>query len=319
MSDAPDVPDAPDAAGDPASRAPGGPRAGALGDPAADRPGDPGCPNAAQAAEWDGPAGAHRTRHAAVFDAETRPHNERFRAATGVGRGDRVLDIGCGTGQSTRDAARAAVAGSALGIDLSAQMLEHARRVSSEEGLTNVGFQQADAQVHRFPAGGFDVAISRFGSMFFDDPVAAFGNIGQALRPGGRLVLMVWQAREHNAWSTTIREAVAGDADLPPPPGTGPHPFSLGDPAVTGGILTAAGFTEVGFADVREPVYYGPDAAVALDVVRGLRSTKDLLAGMDAAAAENALDRLRATLAAHQTDAGVLFDARTWIITARRP
>jgi len=88
---------------------------------------------------------------------------------------------------------------------------------------------------------------------------------------------------------------------------------------VTGGILTAAGFTEVGFADVREPVYYGPDAAVALDVVRGLRSTKDLLAGMDAAAAENALDRLRATLAAHQTGAGVLFDARTWIITARRP
>ena len=150
------------------------------------------CANAAQAAEWDGPAGAHRTRHAAVFDAEARPHNERFRAAAGVGHGDRVLDIGCGTGQSTRDAARAAVAGSALGIDLSAQMLEHARRVSSEQGLTNVSFQQADAQVHRFPAGGFDVAISRFGSMFFDDPVAAFGNIGQALRPGGRLVLMVW-------------------------------------------------------------------------------------------------------------------------------
>ncbi len=104
-----------------------------------------------------------------------------------------------------------------------------------------------------------------------------------------------------------------------PPPATGPHPFSLGDPAVAGGILAAAGFTEVGFTDVHEPVYYGPDAAVALDVVRGLRSTKDLLAGMDAAAAENALDRLRATLAAHQTEAGVLFDARTWIITARRP
>ncbi len=114
-------------------------------------------------------------------------------------------------------------------------------------------------------------------------------------------------------------QVVAGDADLPPPPATGPHPFSLGDPAVAGGILAAAGFTEVGFTDVREPVYYGPDAAVALDVVRGLRGTKDLLAGMDAAAAESALDRLRATIAAHQTDAGVLFDARSWIITARRP
>src|SRR5262249_56055688 len=75
------------------------------------------CANAAQAAEWDGPAGAHRTRHAAVFDAETRPHNERFRAAAGVAPGDRVLDVGCGTGQTTREAARAAVAGRALGVD----------------------------------------------------------------------------------------------------------------------------------------------------------------------------------------------------------
>ena len=274
------------------------------------------CANAEQAAEWDGPAGAHRTRYAAVFDAETRPHNERFRVATGVAPGDQVLDVGCGTGQSTRDAARAAVAGSALGIDLSAEMLEHARRVSREEGLGNVGFEQADAQVHAFPAASFDVAISRFGCMFFADPAAAFGNIASALRPGGRLVLMVWQARERNAWSTTIRAAIAGDADLPPPPA--PGPFSLGDPAVAGGILAAAGFTEVGFTDVAEPVYYGPDAEVALGVVRGLRSTKDLLAGMDAAQAQGALDRLRATLAAHQTGAGVYFGARTWIITARR-
>ena len=273
--------------------------------------------NVEQAVEWDGPAGAHRTKHAGVFDAEARPHNERFRAATGVAPRDRVLDIGCGTGQSTRDAARAAVTGSALGIDLSAQVLEHARRVSRGEGLTNIGFEQADAQVHAFPAGGFDVAISRFGSMFFDDPVAAFGNIGHALRPGGRLVLMVWQARERNAWSTKIREAIAGDAELPP--STGPHPFSLSDPAVAGGILTAAGFAEISFTDVHEPVYYGPDATVALDVVSGLRSTRDLVAGMDAGQAENALNRLRATLAAHQTSEGVLFDARAWIIAAHRP
>jgi SAM-dependent methyltransferase len=272
--------------------------------------------NAAQAAEWDGPAGAHRTRYAAVFDAETRPHNERFRTATGVAPGDHVLDIGCGTGQSTRDAARAAVAGSALGIDLSAEMLEHARRASREEGLANVSFVQADAQVHAFPAGGFDVAVSRFGCMFFADPVAAFGNIAAALRPGGRLVLIVWQARERNAWSTTIRAALTGDADLPPPAAAGP--FSLADPAVAGGILAAAGFTAISFTDVAEPVYYGPDAGVALGVVRGLRSTKDLLAGLDAAQAQAALDRLRGTLAAHQTGAGVYFSARSWIIAARR-
>ena len=280
--------------------------------------GDRACANAAQAAEWDGPAGAHRTRHAAVFDAETRPHNERFRAATAVAPGDRVLDIGCGTGQTTRDAARAAVGGSALGIDLSAQMLEHARRLSREEGLANVGFLQADAQVHRFPAASFEVGISRFGTMFFADPVAAFGNIGRALAPGGRLVLMVWQARDRNEWSMAIRAAIAGDAPVPPPPADGQHPFSLAEPAVAGGILTAAGFDEISFTDVREPVFYGPDPAVALDVVRGLRSTRDLLAGMPAAETGRALDRLRATLAAHQAADGVFFDARSWIIAARR-
>jgi SAM-dependent methyltransferase len=276
------------------------------------------CANAAQAAEWDGPAGAHRTRHAAVFDAETRPHNERFRTAADVAARDRVLDIGCGTGQTTRDAARAAVAGSALGIDLSAQMLDHARRLSREEGLANVSFLQADAQVHRFPAASFDVGISRFGTMFFADPVAAFGNIGDALVPGGRLVLMAWQARDRNEWTTAIREALAGDNLLPPPPTDGPHPFSLADPAVAEGILTAAGFAAISFTDVREPVYYGPDPAVAFDVVRGLRSTRDLLAGLDAGEAERALDRLRVTLAAHRAAGGVFFDARSWIIAARR-
>jgi SAM-dependent methyltransferase len=273
--------------------------------------------NAEQAAEWDGPAGAHRTRHAAVFDAEARPHNERLRAAAGITPRDHVLDVGCGTGQTTRDAARAAAEGSALGIDLSAQMLEHARRISREEGLPNVSFEQADAQVHPFPVAGFDVAISRFGSMFFADPVAAFGNIGHALRPGGRLVLMVWQARERNEWTTAIRQAVAGEMAVPPPPAGGP--FSLADQAAAGGILGAAGFTEISFTDVHEPVYYGSDATVALDVVSGLRSTKDLLASMDAVQSGKALDRLRAVLAAHQTGEGVFFDARAWIIAARHP
>jgi SAM-dependent methyltransferase len=284
----------------------------------AERQGTQACANAAQAAEWDGPAGAHRTRHAAVFDAETRPHNERFRAAAGVAPRDSVLDVGCGTGQTTRDAARAAVAGRALGIDLSAQMLDPARRLSREEGLANVGFLQADAQVYRFPPGSFGVGISRFGTMFFADPVAAFSNIGRALSPGGRLVLMVWQARERNQWSTAIRDALTGDNPVPPPPADGPHPFSLADPDVAGGILTAAGFTEISFTDVHEPVYYGPDPAVAFDVVRGLRSTRDLLAGLEAVEAERALDRLRATLAAHQAPGGVFFGARTWIIAARR-
>jgi SAM-dependent methyltransferase len=247
------------------------------------------------------------------YDAELRLHNELFRVAASVGSSDRVLDIGCGTGQSTREAARAAVAGSAVGVDVSAPMLERARQLSDDEGLANITFQHADAQVHRFPPTRFDLCISRFGTMFFADPVAAFTNIGSALRPAARLVLLVWQERDRNEWATAIRETLTGAAATP----SGPNAFSLADPTVTEDILAAAGFAEVSFTDVHEPVYYGPDSATALDAVLRLLKYGDLLADLDAAAAEQARTRLRATLDAHHTDGGVYFDSRAWIVTAR--
>ncbi|HET6735682.1 class I SAM-dependent methyltransferase [Mycobacterium sp.] len=248
------------------------------------------------------------------YDAELRLHNERFRAAARVGSRDRVLDIGCGTGQSTREAARTAVHGSALGVDVSAPMLERARQVSDEQGLTNITYQQADAQVHRFPPTSFDLCISRFGTMFFADLVAAFTNIGRALRPEARLVMLVWHERDRNEWATAIRETLTAAAA----PTSGPNAFSLADPTATEGILTAAGFADVSFTDVHEPVYYGPDGAAAFDAVLHQLKFKDLLADLDAEEAEQARTRLRATLDAHTTDGGVYFDSRAWIVTARR-
>ena len=161
--------------------------------------------NAAQA------AGEHRIAYADLFEAEVRPHTERFRAAAGVRPRDRVLDIGCGTGPSTRYAARAAATGSVLGVDISEPVLEYARQVSRQEGLRNVTYQQADAQVHRFRPARFDLGISEFGVMFFADPVSAFANIGRALRPGGRLALLVWQGQDSNEWSSAVRQALAGE------------------------------------------------------------------------------------------------------------
>jgi SAM-dependent methyltransferase len=248
------------------------------------------------------------------YDAELRRHNELFRAAARVGSHDRVLDVGCGTGQSTREAAHAAATGSAVGVDLSAPMLERARQLSDAEGLANVTYQQADAQVHRFPPARFDLCISRFGTMFFADPVAAFANIGRALRPAARLVLLVWQDRDRNEWATAIRRALTAASATP----RGPDPFSLADPTVTEGILAAAGFAEVSFTDVQEPVYYGPDSAAALDAVLRLGGFKDLLSDLDTGAAAQARTRLRATLDAHHADGGVYFGSRAWIVTARR-
>jgi SAM-dependent methyltransferase len=225
-----------------------------------------------------------------------------------------VLDVGCGTGQSTREAARAAVTGSAVGVDLSAPMLERARQLSDDQGLANITYQQADAQVHRFPPTRFDLCISRFGTMFFADPVAAFTNIGRALRPGARLVLLVWQERDRNEWATAIRRTLTAASAAP----GGPDPFSLAVPTVTEGILAAAGFAEVSFTDVHEPVYYGLDSATAFDAVLRLLKFDDLLATLDAATAAEARTRLRTTLDAHNTDGGVYFDSRAWIVTARR-
>lgn len=247
------------------------------------------------------------------YDAELRRHNEHLRAAAGIGVRERVLDIGCGAGLTTREAARAAREGSALGIDVSAELLGIARRRSAEEGLRNVRFEQGDAQTHAFPAACFDVCISRFGAMFFADPALAFANIARALRPGARLAWMVWQAPERNEWAIVIREALA-----PGSVASAGAAFSLGDRAVATRLLAGAGFASIGFAEVREPVFYGADVDAAHEAVTDLGFAQEALAGASASAARDADRRLRDLLDAHLTPDGVLFDSRAWIVTAVR-
>jgi SAM-dependent methyltransferase len=252
------------------------------------------------------------------YDAELRRHNEALRQACGVQPRDHVLDIGCGTGQATRQAARAAWRGGALGVDISAPAIERARELARAEGPGNVTFEHADAQARRFPPGRFDLAVSRFGTMFFDDPGAAFANIGGALRPAGRLVMMTWQARESNEWDVTIRRALAGPGGAADAASGGPDPFSLADPPSVREVLEAAGFAGVTFTDVREPVYYGPDVAAALEWARGFTCTGEALKRLDPGDAARAVGRLREALAAHQDDDGVWFSSRAWIVAARR-
>jgi SAM-dependent methyltransferase len=248
------------------------------------------------------------------YDAELRAHHEHLRAAYGITAGEQVVDIGCGTGLTTREAARAAAPGGVVGVDVSERMLARARELTAADRLDNVRYELGDAQVHRFDPAGFDVAISRFGTMFFSDPAAAFANIAAALRPGGRLVLLVWQRREHNDWMRAF-DAALGDAARPPQPGL--DAFSLGDAEATAGILERAGFDGLHFEDVREPVLYGHDLDAALAIVRGFSSSA--LASLNDDEAARAVERLRETLAAHHSDErGVALDSRSWLITARR-
>lgn len=254
------------------------------------------------------------------YDSELRAHNERLRAAVAgaVNPGHNVLDIGCGAGQSARDAARAAAPGRVLGIDLSTPLLERARTLAVAERLDNVTFEHGDAQLHPFAAGHYDLAISRFGVMFFSDPLVAFGNIARALRRRAQLVLLVWQSRRSNHWMTAIDRALHGPAS-PPMPAPAEDPFSLGDQAFTRGLLERAGFHGIRFVDVREPVFYGRDSAAAVEFVCGFQSTREALARLSPAESARALERLRDTLEDHRSaDAGVVFDSRAWLITANR-
>jgi SAM-dependent methyltransferase len=251
------------------------------------------------------------------YDAELRRHHDVLRRAYGVQPADHVLDIGCGTGQATRDAARAASDGTALGVDVSAPAVDRARELAGAEQIGNVAFEQADAQVHPFAPMQFDVAISRFGTMFFDDAAAAFGNIRAAMRPAGRLVMMVWQAHERNEWAVAIDEALgAADAASQLPPR--PDPFSLADPQAVTKLLEAAGFAGVAFTEVREPVFYGATVSDALDWVHGFTSTAQAMARLDSASAVRAERRLRSMLRSRLREDGVWFESRAWIVTAHR-
>ncbi|NUU23922.1 MAG: methyltransferase domain-containing protein [Streptomycetaceae bacterium] len=271
--------------------------------------------NTEQADAWNGYEGTHWADNADRYNAVNGGLNGPLLEAADIGRDDRVLDIGCGTGLLTRLAARRAARGRAFGLDLSAPMLARARAAAAEQGVANVAFEQGDAQVHPFPAAGFDVAVSRAGVMFFADPVAAFANIRGALRPGGRLAF------------TSLR----GLADLGPvlapldaytAPDLGPSldgSWSLSDPDMVHTVLTEAGFTGVLVEPLDVPQVWGRDAADAAAFLCAwgpVRRHLDRLPAPDAAQARTAI---AAALRRHEHPGAVHLHGAAWRVTATRP
>ena len=274
--------------------------------------------NVEQASAWNGHEGEQWAEHADRYESASRRQWQRFLDAGLIASDDVVLDIGCGTGKSTRDAAHIASQGSVMGVDLSAVMLERARERSKADGLANVTFEQGDAQVHPFAENAFDLAMSCFGAMFFGDPVAAFTNIGRGVRPGGQLALLAWRELGRNEWLLAIREALAVGRQLPVPPLDAPTPFSLADPDRVRGILGAAGYDEIAFAPVDEPIEFGTDADDAYAFMRTIGIVQGLTQDLDEASRVTAFAELQKTVAAHETADGVLFGTSAWLITARR-
>lgn len=181
--------------------------------------------------------------------------------------------------------------------------------------MANATFEQADAQIHPFEPGAYDVAISRTAAMFFGDHVAAFTNIGHALRTGGRLALVTWQPLPGNEWIREISGALAAGRDLPaPPPDAGP--FSLSDPDRVRALLTAAGFADVELDATSAGMWFGNDADDAHRFVLGLMGW--MLEGLDDPDRARAVEALHDTMTAHETPDGVLFESAAWTIQATR-
>jgi SAM-dependent methyltransferase len=273
--------------------------------------------NRQHAEAWNGPEGVHWARNAGRYDTMARGINEPLLAAAGIDERDRVLDIGCGTGCLTRLAARRASGGRVLGVDISAPMLAGARAAAVEEGVANVSFEQGDAQVYPFPAAAFDLAVSRGGVMFFDDQVAAFANIGRALRPGGRLVFAGPQPGGSAGDHARAFAALAPLMRAPSPAARGMG--SLTDPARIEAVLAGAGFGDVSIAGVDVPCVWGRDAEDAVSFYFSTGPVAVNLSGVDEATVARLRDEVRRSLREFETPEGVSVRGAIWVVSAVHP
>jgi SAM-dependent methyltransferase len=274
--------------------------------------------NAAAFAAWNGADGDYWAANAETFDASLARYGQAFCDASRIAPSDRVLDIGCGNGQSTLDAARLATHGRVVGIDLSARMLDVASRRASAEQMTNVEFLHADAQIHPFEPASFDAAVSHTGAMFFGDPAAAFGNVARALRAGAPLTLLVWQAPPANDWFLELSRILAAGRQLPTPGAGAPGPFSLADPDHSRALLEVSGFGNISIDGLHEPMWFGNTADDAVRFVTGLGAFAALLRDLEPDARDAALARLHDRIGAHWTSDGVQYPSAMWLITATR-
>ncbi|MDL4772780.1 class I SAM-dependent methyltransferase [Actinomadura xylanilytica] len=270
--------------------------------------------NTAQSEAWNGYEGQHWAAHSDRFDAVNSGFNERLLNSAAIGERDRVLDVGCGNGQLTRLAARRAPRGRTLGVDLSEPMLTRARDLAVRENVPNVSFERGDAQIHPFEDGGFEVALSRFGIMFFADPVAAFANIGRALVPGGRLAFACMAELDGTDLGTVL---AAMSPHLTRPQGDGTSPTSFADPGHVREVLGAAGFGDISCEHAEADQVWGRDVADAAEFLGAWGPVKYRLGLVGADAARRARAALTDALRAFDGSAGVRTRGTAWLVTAR--
>ena len=275
---------------------------------------------------WDGPLYERFVRFRHVLTTGLGAHGEEALRLVPPWPGERVLDIGCGFGDTTRRIADLlGPDGEAFGVDAAPRFIEDARREADEAGVENVSFDVVDVETASFDE-RFDLAFSRMGTMFFANPVAALRNVRKALLPAGRLVMVVWRSKIENDWlyrAQTITDRFVEKPEEYDEPTCGPGPFSMANADTTSGILLSAGYENVALRRCDIPIMIGIDLEEAVDLVMSLGPAGEILrlAGERAAHLhEPVADALREGLADwRRPDGAVMAPASTWIVTANAP
>ena len=275
--------------------------------------------NKKQLEAWNGGESVHYVDHADRYDRQLEPFTEALLVQVRAAPHRSLLDVGCGCGALTLAAAR--IADSAVGVDFSAPLTAVASERARTSRIDNVEFVVADAQTYAFAPGAFDLVVSQFGLMFFDDPVGAFSNLRRALAPDGRLAFISWQGLPANEWLAGIADEVANHIEVPEFGGLskGPGMFTLMDPDETTGLLEAAGFNHVAFESLTPTILISGGGTVdeSMDFLLGMGMVRGLvgLAGTDAH--DKVVGAVRSSLTKrYEPGVGVQLGAAAWMVTA---
>jgi SAM-dependent methyltransferase len=270
--------------------------------------------------DWTETKGRYWVAEQARYDRMLAPFGEAVIAAVDPVPGGRLIDVGCGTGAFTVQVAERLVpGGEVVGLDVSPPMLAAARSRPAPADGTEVRFVEADVE-RGVPVADVDVAVSRFGVMFFTDPVAGFTSIAGALRPGGRVAFACWQALDRQSFrriAIDVLTRYTGVGIAPPP--DGPGPYGLADPDRVSAVLGAAGLDDVRLEEVERGVWLGSDPADAIDAMATSESLSAWTGRLDEGDRARAWAEVRDRLAAVAGDGEVVMPGRVWVVTARRP
>jgi SAM-dependent methyltransferase len=272
---------------------------------------------------WNADTGAAWVRGQEQMDRFLGGFGERAQALLELRGGERVLDVGCGCGETSLALAQAVgERGSVTGIDVSRPMLARAAERSERAGLSQrISFRQADAQSAELGESAYDAVYSRFGVMFFAGPLEAFANLARAARRGARLGFVCWQSRHGNAWLSEPARAAAAYLELGArAEDDAPGPFGLASEQRTRALLREAGWRDVELHALRDPVRVGDtiDGALAMLTTVGAVGAALRREGLDAQTREKAIAAVRGAIAPYAGPGGVFAPAAAWLVAARR-